>query len=68
LVEGNEVWEEWTGSSRLQFISKDKFLVFLYIQLRHRHILLVYYCLPAGAKHRVREADELRSNESSQSE
>ena len=52
-------------SSRLQFISKNKFLVFLYIQLRHRHILLVYYCLQAGAKHRVREADELRSNESS---
>ena len=50
----------YLGSSRLQFISKDKSLVFLYIQLRHRHILLVYDCLPAGAKHRVREATRAR--------
>ena len=56
------------ASSRLQFVSKDKPLVFLYMRLRHRHILLLNYCLPVGAKHRVLEADELRSNESSRSE
>ena len=57
---------EW--GSRLQFISKDKPLVSLYIRLRHRHTLLLNHCLPAGAKHRVRVAGELRSNESSRSE
>ena len=44
------------ASSRLQFISKDMSLVFLYIRLRHQHILLLNYCLPAGAKYRVRVA------------
>jgi hypothetical protein len=60
------------SSSRLQFISKDKSLVFLYIRLRHRHILLLNHCLPAGAKQRelakrvvakqqVCEADKVRA-------
>ena len=55
-------------SSKLQLISKDKSLVFLYIRLRHRHILLLNDCLAAGANYLVREVDELPSNESSRSE
>ena len=57
------------SSSRLQFISKDKSLVFSPFSLRHRHILLLNYCLPAGAKQRQLakrtscEATSLRSRQ-----